>query len=295
MNYNQERAASAEERLAALEARLVTTSEGAEASLEAHRAEADRLRAKAAELTAKLEAATARAGEEKGRSADRLLEVEEEAAAAAAAAAAEAAELKASLEKAKDKAATLKGEKKKVDAMMKELAEEVKFALETGEKLQKELQEKEEALGAASRSATEAQAAKSASDAVVSGLEDSVAEARGRIGGAEEARDVWMKRFNEERVLRQKLGRKITELQGNIRVLCRVRPLNGAEKANGGSDGLSCVDILDSERMLLQGSSHTFDGVFGPESTQEGVFIDVQPTVVSALEGFNVCVFAYGQ
>ena len=107
-----------------------------------------------------------------------------------------------------------------------------------------------------------------------------------------------MGRFNEERALRQKLGRKITDLQGNIRVLCRVRPMNEAEKADrsaAAEGGASAVDILDSERLLLQGASHTFDGVFGPNSTQEGVFTDVQPTVVSALEGFNVCVFAYGQ
>jgi kinesin family protein C2/C3 len=82
-------------------------------------------------------------------------------------------------------------------------------------------------------------------------------------------------------------------------VLCRVRPLNAIERTLGselgGVGGGSCVDILDSEKLLLQGQSHTFDGVFGPASTQEGVFDDVQPTVVSALEGFNVCVFAYGQ
>ena len=42
-------------------------------------------------------------------------------------------------------------------------------------------------------------------------------------------------------------------------------------------------------------NSFSFDKVYGPASRQEDVFADLRPVVQSCLDGFNVCVFAYGQ
>jgi hypothetical protein len=38
-----------------------------------------------------------------------------------------------------------------------------------------------------------------------------------------------------------------------------------------------------------------FDRVFAPSSTQLAVFEDTEPLVTSVLDGYNVCIFAYGQ
>ena len=185
---------------------------------------------------------------------------------------------------------------------MKELHSELQSALECGEAQQKELnglrtkaKELEEcrkvAADAEARAtaatevartaelrATSAQAAAEESANAVEDLRRAVAESQ-----SQEA--LWRRRFTEERSLRQALGRKITDLQGNIRVICRIRPLSTTEEADG-----SAVEVIDSENLQVQDLKHTFDYVFGPDSSQEAVFSEVQPTVVSALNGFNVSV-----
>ena len=42
-------------------------------------------------------------------------------------------------------------------------------------------------------------------------------------------------------------------------------------------------------------STYSYDTVYEPGSSQESVFADVEPVVTSAMDGYNVCIFAYGQ
>ncbi len=47
--------------------------------------------------------------------------------------------------------------------------------------------------------------------------------------------------------------------------------------------------------FLIGEKQFEFDTVFNMNSTQEQVFEDTQRLVESFLDGFNVCLFAYGQ
>ncbi|KAL5701824.1 hypothetical protein ACHQM5_027120 [Ranunculus cassubicifolius] len=107
------------------------------------------------------------------------------------------------------------------------------------------------------------------------------------------------KKLVEESVERKQLYNEVINLKGNIRVFCRCRPLNVEEIASGTSSVVDIDSSRDTElQMVISDSSKKqfkFDHVFGPEDNQEAVFAQTSPLVISVLDGFNVCIFAYGQ
>lgn len=103
------------------------------------------------------------------------------------------------------------------------------------------------------------------------------------------------------RTLREKnagLLQKILSLQGNIQVCCRVRPLRSSE-ADAGLRGvvepLGEAEVGCFDSRTKNWKSYNFDRVWGPESTQTGVFRDVEQLALSVVDGYNACIFAYGQ
>ncbi|XP_015171008.1 carboxy-terminal kinesin 2 isoform X2 [Solanum tuberosum] len=107
------------------------------------------------------------------------------------------------------------------------------------------------------------------------------------------------KKYLEECTERKRLYNEVIELKGNIRVFCRCRPLNAGEIVDGST---SVVEFDPSHENELQiscaGSSKKqfkFDYVFKPEDSQDAVFSQTMPIVTSVLDGYNVCIFAYGQ
>ena len=102
-----------------------------------------------------------------------------------------------------------------------------------------------------------------------------------------------------------KLNEVYSDLEGKIRVLCRIRPAP--------QQGVPCsqpmvVEQLDDHflqarklsRALTGGmkeelSKYQFDRVLGPSTTQEQMFEEVITSLTSAMNGKIVCVFAYGQ
>ncbi|OVA05594.1 Kinesin [Macleaya cordata] len=113
-----------------------------------------------------------------------------------------------------------------------------------------------------------------------------------------ENRDLKMKFINGAKE-RKELYNKVLELKGNIRVFCRCRPLNAEEVAGGASMSIDFESAKDGELTVLSNGApkkvFKFDSVFSPQADQADVFEDTAPFATSVLDGYNVCVFAYGQ
>ncbi|CAH9100185.1 unnamed protein product [Cuscuta europaea] len=97
----------------------------------------------------------------------------------------------------------------------------------------------------------------------------------------------------------KELYNKILELKGNIRVFCRCRPLSAEEIAMGASVAIDFEASRDGELTVksngLSKKTYKFDAVFTPQAEQVEVFKDTAPFAASVLDGYNVCIFAYGQ
>ncbi|KAJ0079241.1 hypothetical protein Patl1_22637 [Pistacia atlantica] len=107
------------------------------------------------------------------------------------------------------------------------------------------------------------------------------------------------KKYIDESSERKRLYNEVIELKGNIRVFCRCRPLNQAEITNGSSSVVEFDSSQENELQIVSSDSSKkqfkFDFVFKPEDNQEAVFAQTKPIVTSVLDGYNVCIFAYGQ
>ncbi|WVZ14700.1 hypothetical protein V8G54_012266 [Vigna mungo] len=97
----------------------------------------------------------------------------------------------------------------------------------------------------------------------------------------------------------RKLFNEVQELKGNIRVYCRLRPFLPGQK-----EKQSIVEHVGETDLVVANPSKPgkeglrtfkFNKVFGPTSTQAGVYADIQAFIRSVLDGYNVCIFAYGQ
>lgn len=98
----------------------------------------------------------------------------------------------------------------------------------------------------------------------------------------------------EVELSRRELRNIIQEMNGNIRVFCRIKPSTA-------SDEEALVFQRPNRVMLSHGSDgaeisyFTFDKVFSGSVSQSDVFDEVESLVQSALDGYKVCIFAYGQ
>ena len=108
----------------------------------------------------------------------------------------------------------------------------------------------------------------------------------------------YLELYNKENKARKTIHNKLLELQGNIRVICRVRPFLDIETKIG--EDVDVTSFPSDEDIMIQRdvvtkTRYEYDRVFTPSSVQEEIFKEVQPLCISVLDGYNICIFAYGQ
>lgn len=124
------------------------------------------------------------------------------------------------------------------------------------------------------------------------------AEMQGSIDAAKKESAEYLELYTKENKTRKAIHNKLLELQGNIRVICRVRPMLEVERKSGeDSDvtGFPSDEDITIQKDVVTRQRFEYDRVFQPLSVQVEVFNQVQPVCVSVLDGYNVCIFAYGQ
>ncbi|THD19579.1 Kinesin protein [Fasciola hepatica] len=78
-----------------------------------------------------------------------------------------------------------------------------------------------------------------------------------------------------------------------INVVCRIRPLNQAERMKSSA---TCVSFPAANTVSIGGKTYTFDCVLQPNSTQLECYERSAKSIVDAvLNGYNGTIFAYGQ
>ena len=133
-------------------------------------------------------------------------------------------------------------------------------------------------------------------------VEDSLAQAEARCA---ELQELYIVEHNR----RKQAHNRLLELMGNIRVLCRVRPLSDREMKlghNAGGQEILRSPLIGAEDSIIlaprpnsretenapDGQKFEFDHVFLPSSTQQMIFDVVRPLAVSVMDGYNATIFA---
>jgi hypothetical protein len=181
----------------------------------------------------------------------------------------------------KEMDAKMKKQQAEMELMQKQLAETSKAAgakqKETEEKLRKQIQERE---------------------ALLQAEREEVEKWRREHSNERQKRENSSKALQKEQQLRKKYYNEMEDMKGAIRVYCRIRPMSTSEKEKNckgcveNPDDMT-VNVKIAEKNITK--TYNFDKVYDEKTTQDKVFADTQKLIQSAVDGYNVCIFAYGQ
>ena len=94
----------------------------------------------------------------------------------------------------------------------------------------------------------------------------------------------------------KKLRNEIEDMKGKIRVYARCRPMSKSEKEKNCS---SVVSFADDQTLAIEATrgkkEFSFDAAFPENVSNDSVFGECESLMQSCLDGYNVCIFAYGQ
>jgi len=126
-------------------------------------------------------------------------------------------------------------------------------------------------------------------------LMDYLKEKEGRLRSYEEKIKDLQAELASSESYRVILHSQIQDLKGNLRIFCRIKPINDPTNAIIFIPDLKNPHILELKHPNNAKSSYYFDHIFDFNSLQPEVFKEILPFVQSAIDGEQVSILAYGQ
>ncbi|VDM49670.1 unnamed protein product [Toxocara canis] len=87
-------------------------------------------------------------------------------------------------------------------------------------------------------------------------------------------------RYQKQVDARKNLHNRLVEMNGNIRIFCRIRPSSVSEQND---KALIQIDPIDNGVLTVE-----------MPSGDKKIFDEVSPVITSCIDGYNVCILAYG-